>query len=67
MFEPLFNRLEDLNIIFTALELGNEINSPSFNGEFPIPGEGRVFGLGDLLATRKHARLPQASAPICKL
>jgi hypothetical protein len=48
VFEPLFNRLEDLNIIFTALELGNEINSPSFNGEFPIPGEGRVFGLGDL-------------------
>jgi hypothetical protein len=48
MFEPLFNQLEDMGIKFAALELGNEINWTAFNGDFPIPGEGRVFGLEDL-------------------
>jgi hypothetical protein len=48
VFEPLFNELEGLGIIFSALELGNEINWAGFNGEFPIPGEGRVFGPEDL-------------------
>ena len=48
VFEPLFNQLEDMGIRFVALELGNEINWTAFNGDFPIPGEGRVFGLEDL-------------------
>jgi hypothetical protein len=48
VFEPLFNELEGLGITFAALELGNEINWAGFNGEFPIPGEGRVFGREDL-------------------
>ena len=48
VFEPLFNQLEDIGISFAALELGNEINWTAFNGDFPIPGEGRVFGLEDL-------------------
>jgi hypothetical protein len=48
VFEPLFKQLEDLGITFAALELGNEINSPAFNGEFPIPGKGRVFSREDL-------------------
>jgi hypothetical protein len=48
VFEPLLNQLEDMGIKFAALELGNEINWTAFNGDFPIPGEGRVFGLEDL-------------------
>jgi hypothetical protein len=48
IFAPLFNQLEDFGIKLAALELGNEINSPGFNGDFPIPGEGKVFGLKDL-------------------
>jgi hypothetical protein len=48
VFEPLFNQLEDMGIRFAAFELGNEINWTAFNGDFPIPGEGRVFGLEDL-------------------
>jgi hypothetical protein len=48
VFEPLFNQLEDIGIRFAAFELGNEINWTAFNGDFPIPGEGRVFGLEDL-------------------
>ena len=45
---PLFAQLEALGIHFVALELGNEINGTAFNGDFPIPGEGRVFGIYDL-------------------
>lgn len=54
VFEPLFNQLEDIGIRFAALELGNEINWTAFNGDFPIPGEGRIFGQADL------ARDPEA-------
>jgi hypothetical protein len=49
VFEPLFKQLEDLGITFAAIELGNEINWTAFNGDFPIPGEGRVFGEADLM------------------
>jgi hypothetical protein len=48
VFEPAFNELEGLGITFAALELGNEINWAAFNGEFPVPGRGRVFGREDL-------------------
>jgi hypothetical protein len=44
IFEPLFNELEGGGITLAALELGNEINWAGFNGDFLIPGEGRVFG-----------------------
>jgi hypothetical protein len=55
VFEPLFDRLEAMGIRFAALELGNEINGSAFNGDFPIPGEGRIFGRNDL-ATDPEAR-----------
>ncbi len=55
VFEPLFDQLESMGITFAALELGNEINWTAFNGDFPIPGEGRVFGRNDL-ATDPEAR-----------
>jgi hypothetical protein len=48
VFQPLLNRLEGLGITFAALELGNEINWAAFNGDFPIPGEERVFDSEDL-------------------
>ena len=48
VFEPLLHEVESLDITLAALELGNEINWAGFNGEFPLPGEGRVFGSEDL-------------------
>jgi hypothetical protein len=48
VFEPTFNELEELGVTLAALELGNEINWAAFNGEFPVPGRGRVFGREDL-------------------
>ncbi len=54
IFEPLFDRLERMGVVFAALELGNEINWAGFNGDFPVPGEGKVFGRDEL------ARDPEA-------
>lgn len=54
IFEPLFDRLEGMGVVFAALELGNEINWAGFNGDFPVPGEGKVFSRDDL------ARDPEA-------
>ncbi len=50
VFEPLFVELEGMGVTFAALELGNEINWTAFNGDFPIPGEGKIFGRDDLSA-----------------
>jgi hypothetical protein len=55
VFEPLFNQLEGMGVTFAALELGNEINWTAFNGDFPVPGEGRIFGRDDL-STDPEAR-----------
>jgi hypothetical protein len=44
-----------MGVTFAALELGNEINWTAFNGDFPIPGEGRIFGRDDL-STDPEAR-----------
>jgi hypothetical protein len=41
--------LEAANVHLAALELGNEINGPFFNGDFlPAQASGRVLGLSDL-------------------
>jgi hypothetical protein len=59
MFEPLFNQLEGFGVTFASLELGNEINWTAFNGEFPIPGEGRVFGEADLARDPEARRIAE--------
>ncbi len=59
VFEPLFEQFEGMGITFAALELGNEINWTAFNGDFPIPGEGRVFGRDDLARDREAQRIAQ--------
>jgi hypothetical protein len=57
VFAPLLDQLEDFGITLAALELGNEINWTAFNGEFPIPGEGKVFGLADLTRDPEARRI----------
>jgi hypothetical protein len=59
VFKPLFERLETTGITFAALELGNEINWTAFNGDFPIPGEGRVFGEADLTRDPEAIRIAE--------
>lgn len=44
----LLNRLDAAGIRLTALEFGNEINNPAFNGDFSLEGQGRVFGRAEI-------------------
>jgi hypothetical protein len=45
---PLLAKLEANNIELAGFELGNELNVTPLNREFPVPGEGKQFGLNDL-------------------
>lgn len=45
---PLLATLHHDGVKLTALEIGNELNSPSYNGDFDVPGDGRVLGSSDL-------------------
>ena len=52
-FQTQLNKLEDMGIELVAFELGNELNNPSFNGEFSIYPKGasakcKNMGLDDL-------------------
>jgi hypothetical protein len=48
-FEPLLAKLEATGTVLAGFELLNEFNWAGFNADFPLPGQGRVFGAGDLL------------------
>ena len=47
-FKAIFDKLDANGIVLTGIELGNELNWTDFNGDFPIPGQGRSFNLQDL-------------------
>jgi hypothetical protein len=47
-FQSLIGKLDAAGVALAGLELGNEINWAGFNPEFPLPGEGKVFGLAEL-------------------
>lgn len=47
-FKPLLDKLEAAGVRLTAIELGNEINTSTFNGDLPNPGSGRELRLSDL-------------------
>lgn len=47
-FQAVLQKLEDKGVVLASIELGNELNSSSFNRDFPIPGHGQVYGLSDL-------------------
>lgn len=47
-FQTIFDKLDAKGVVLTGVELGNEINWADFNGDFPIPGQGKSFTLEDL-------------------
>jgi Glycosyl hydrolase catalytic core len=47
-FQSLLDDLDKQGVELQGLELGNEINWADFNGDFPVPGKGKIFGLDDL-------------------
>lgn len=47
-FQSNLDKLEAAGVQLGAFEMGNEINWAAFNGEFPVPGQGKIFSLDDL-------------------
>lgn len=47
-FAELMAGLERAGIELSGIEIGNEINTTAFNGDFPVPGRGLQLGLKDL-------------------
>jgi hypothetical protein len=47
-FTPVMERLDAGGVRLTAIEFGNEINSPGYNGDFPTDVTSRTLGLADL-------------------
>jgi len=47
-YQVIFDKLEASGIVLAGVELGNEVNWTDFNGDFPIPGQGKAFTLEDL-------------------
>ena len=43
------DQLGNAGVVPAALEIGNEINNPAFNGDFSVPGHNVVYGLADLV------------------
>lgn len=41
-------RLDTAGVRLAGIEVGNEINATAFNGDFPVPGTGRVYDYDDL-------------------
>jgi hypothetical protein len=48
-FEPILATLEAHGIALAGFEFLNGFNWAGFNADFPLPGQGRVFGASDLL------------------
>jgi hypothetical protein len=40
--------LDAAGVRLAAIEVGNEFNTSAFNGDFKLPGDGRVLGVSDL-------------------
>jgi hypothetical protein len=48
-FHTVFDQLDAYGVTVTAVEVGNEINWVDFNGDFPMPGNGKALSLSDLV------------------
>jgi hypothetical protein len=47
-YQSIFDKLDAKGVSLAGVELGNELNWADFNGDFPAPGQGKSFTLGDL-------------------
>jgi hypothetical protein len=47
-YQTVFDMLDERGVVLAGVELGNEINWSDFNGDFPIPGQGKSFTFEDL-------------------
>ncbi len=58
-FQTTFDKLDAYGVTLVGVELGNEINWVDFNGDFPVPGQGKSFSLSDLSYDPEARRVAQ--------
>jgi hypothetical protein len=58
-YQTLFDKLDANGVVLAGVELGNEINWTDFNGDFPIPGQGKSFTFDDLSRDPEATRVAQ--------
>ncbi len=58
-YQTVFDKLDEKGVVLTGVELGNEVNWTDFNGDFPIPGQGKAFTLEDLASDPEAKRVAQ--------
>lgn len=58
-FQTLFDKLDEKGVVLAGVELGNEINWTDFNGDFPVPGQGKAFNLEDLSRNPEAKKVAQ--------
>jgi hypothetical protein len=66
-FQFLLDKLEASGIVLAGLELDNEINWADGNRDFPLPGEGRIFGLNDLTRDPEARRIAKGHLQYLKV
>ena len=66
-FKTLFDRLDANGIVLTGIELGNELNWTDFNGDFPVPGQGRSFNQQDLARDPEARKVAQGLLQYLKI
>jgi hypothetical protein len=58
-YQMVFDKLDEKGVVLAGVELGNELNWSDFNGDFPLPGEGKAFTLQDLSKDPEARRVAQ--------
>jgi len=58
-FQIVFDKLDAYGVTLTGVEAGNELNWSDFNGDFPIPGQGKAFTVNDLSRDPEAKRVAQ--------
>jgi hypothetical protein len=59
---PVLQQLDSAGVVLAGIELGNEINWTPFNGDFPTPGRGRVFGNAAMVSDPEAIKIAQGFA-----
>ena len=66
-YQTLFDKLDAKGVVLAGVELGNEINWTDFNGDFPIPGQGKSFTFEDLSRDPEAKKVAQGFLQYLKI
>jgi hypothetical protein len=58
-YQTIFDKLDEKGVVLAGVELGNELNWADFNGDFPVPGQGKSFTLEDLARDSEAKQVAQ--------